>query len=438
MIPDSEKEKIRDGLLKTAINEPDRKAASIMALALSKIARFDFPTKWPNAISQLVEGTRAFSGPEYQGSLPFQLRRVLLILLNVIKEVVQNRIGPGRMRLKSFATELLVLLGSAYFSSFQPDIIQSALDDPDQWPLLEATLEQSLLSIKIIRKLTVGLMDAPRDNATFRQFWQQSLSLLQTVLHTAVSFPKALDPDSAVALLLRKNLCQIAKVHVNLSKDHPTDFALLQSEQYDVIQFHWHIMSLLGQKYASAAGYPPVTQVTSSIHDFDETRITLIDKLGHQSLLLLRACIKMVTLPGRGLRYRTEEERTRDEEAMAKLKSVVFTDNAIVELVNHIIMEILLFQPNDLREWEEEPDEWEKREELGGEDFEFAPRACAEKLLLDLALHFKEITIGQILKLLSAVTGNYNSVVLQVPSGLTVTQRLITLLFCRRKPYTMQ
>jgi hypothetical protein len=216
--------------------------------------------------------------------------------------------------------------------------------------------------------------------------------------------PQNHDTDSSTIQYLHRNLNQVAKLHVSMAREHASLFVVLQQD-YDVIQMHWHLVSILGQKYAAAAGYPAVSEVIGSVHDFDETRKSLIDKLGHQSLLLLRACIKMVAVPGRGMRYRTQDEKRADNDAASTLLDKVFTESSVIELINHIVMELLLFQPNDLREWEDEPDEWEKREELGGEDFEFAVRPCAEKLLLDLTLHFKPITVPHLLQMLDAVTG---------------------------------
>jgi hypothetical protein len=358
----------------------------------------------PNVISILVDNIRQYTSPELEGIYPYQLRRSLLLLLNVTKEVTQNRVGAGRVKLKSSASELLLLLGSIYFSCFQSGLIQEAFQEPSLLPMLEAVLEQSLLAIKTIRRLIL-LLDNMRSNDTVSEFWHRSLPEFQSILQFAITHDLAVDQQAPVILLLHKNLGQVAKLHVHVAKNYPTDFALLQNEKFEIIRMHWHLMSLLGQQYASAAGYPAIVQVTPSIQDFDESRKALVDKLGLQALLLLRACVKMIAMPGRGLRYRTPEEKQQDADAVEKMKEKVFTDNAVLELVNHIVMELLLFQPSDLQEWEEDPDEWEKREELGTEDFDFASRPCAEKLLLDLALYFREITLPEVLKMVERVTG---------------------------------
>jgi hypothetical protein len=401
MISDDEKQQLRLRLLQSGIQEPDRKLAALVALVIGKIARLDFPTKWPDLVNTLIDTIRQHQESTFHG---FMLKRAHILLLNVTKEVSQNRIGPGRGRLKQYATEIIHLLGVVYFGSFQVSIIQQTIEDPTHLPLLESALEQSLLAIKIIRRMVL-ILDGIRSDDTVKEFWIRSLPEFQSVLDIAISNDLTTNQESPVVQLLHKNLGQLAKLHVHVAKNSPTDFVLLQDDTFAVVQMHWRLMSLLGQQCASSAGYPPVVQVTQSVHDFDETKKSLVDKLGHQALMLLRACVKMISMPGRGLRYRTQEEKQEDADAVAKMHQKVFSEASILELVHHIVMELLLFQPSDLREWEEEPDEWEKREELGSDDFEFAARPCAEKLLLDLVLHFGSTSIPEILKLVTMVTG---------------------------------
>jgi hypothetical protein len=325
--------------------------------------------------------------------------------LYIFKEIAQNRIGPGRAKLKSYSGELLNLLSSVYFGSFTAESIQQELPYKEQWPSLEIRLEDALLSMKLIRRIIVMFVDDLFTNADVKKVWDESLSIFRSVVDITLSLAQKDTEDSPVIQYLHRNLSQIAKFHVSMVKEHFSAFIVLQRD-YDVIQMHWHMLCILGAKYATAAGYPAVSKVTGSVNEFDETRKTLVDKLGHQSLLLLRASIKMAT--GRGMRFRTAEEKQSDKDASSVLLDKVFTEAAIIELVNHIVSELLLFQPNDMREWEEEPDEWDKREELASEDFEFAVRPCAEKLLLDLTLHFKTPTVTHLMKMLEAVTGMFN------------------------------
>jgi len=56
------------------------------------------------------------------------------------------------------------------------------------------------------------------------------------------------------------------------------------------------------------------------------------------------------------------------------------------------------FRTRDLREWEEEPEEWEKREEELGDAWELSIRSCAEKLFLDLIVNFKDLLVPRLMQ----------------------------------------
>ena len=176
---------------------------------------------------------------------------------------------------------------------------------------------------------------------------------------------------------------------------------------------------MLGQQYSGGSDYSSGSRMKS----IEDPKTSLIRKLGHQALMLMRACVKLVGTSGRGLKLRSEEEKRRDNEALHRLADQVFPEVAVRELVDTVVTQIMLLQPDDLREWEDEPDEWEKRDESEGADYEFSPKACAEKLLFDLGLVFKEPARKRILELLGTVTGQFT--IQRVYSKLVVLTHLL-------------
>ena len=78
-----------------------------------------------------------------------------------------------------------------------------------------------------------------------------------------------------------------------------------------------------------------------------------------------------------------------------------------------VITRFFVFRASDLRDWEEEPEEWEKREESGeSDDWEFSIRSCAEKLFLDLAINYKAILVEPLLRVFYTVATPENENVL--------------------------
>ena len=62
-----------------------------------------------------------------------------------------------------------------------------------------------------------------------------------------------------------------------------------------------------------------------------------------------------------------------------------------------LVTQYFVFRRSDLREWEEEPEEWEKREEEITDAWEFSIRSCSEKLFLDLVINFKDLLVPKLL-----------------------------------------
>lgn len=70
-----------------------------------------------------------------------------------------------------------------------------------------------------------------------------------------------------------------------------------------------------------------------------------------------------------------------------------------------LLQNFFVFRQADLEEWEEDEDEWELREEGGGDAWEFEVRPCAEKLFMDLVLNFKHLLVEPLLQFFQSVTG---------------------------------
>jgi hypothetical protein len=63
----------------------------------------------------------------------------------------------------------------------------------------------------------------------------------------------------------------------------------------------------------------------------------------------------------------------------------------ISEMTLLIITKFFTFRQVDLQAWEEDEDEWEIREEGGGDTWEFEIRPCAERLFMDLVINFQSL-----------------------------------------------
>jgi len=72
-----------------------------------------------------------------------------------------------------------------------------------------------------------------------------------------------------------------------------------------------------------------------------------------------------------------------------------------------LVTRFFVFRPRDLRDWEEEPEEWERREEGEGDFWEFSIRSCSEKLFLDLVINYKDLLVQPLLQVFQSVASKF-------------------------------
>lgn len=97
--------------------------------------------------------------------------------------------------------------------------------------------------------------------------------------------------------------------------------------------------------------------------------------------------------------------------------SQLLTESFAREVMEILVTRFFVFTPRDLREWEEEPDEWEKSQEAAGEDWELSIRTCSEKLFLDLMVHYKDLLVQPLLAVFHDVASTYTCYGVANPFG---------------------
>lgn len=388
-----DKNVIRSRLLESGLNEPDDRLALQNALVTAKIARFEYPNEWPDAISQLVQTLRNASQLP-----PLQLARTLLTLLHVVKELSTGRLQRTRQNLQAATPEIVHVLGQLYADTV--GFWQQKLDGTDDVETTKA-MQLSLLVIKVLRRLLVSGYDHPNRDNDVVSFW----SVAQQHLGNFIQLRKqpSLGSSSASRTLLEKNMLQLAKLHHEMAKSHPAAFVLLPNS-LDLVQAYWGLVKEFGETFGSKEA---VTNAVASSNigtdgDADDEK-SATEKMALRGLLILRACVKMVHSPAQTFKYRTPEDKEEKNRATETVKQQLLGQQFVQEIMEIIVTKFFVFRASDLKEWEEEPEEWEKREEGDGEDWEFSIRSCSEKLFLDLAINYKEVLVQPLLQVFYSV-----------------------------------
>lgn len=373
---------IRSRLLDAGVNEADSRLALQNALVTAKIIRLEWPRVWPEAITSIVN---ALHSSVQIGANRLHLRRVLLILLYVVKELATGRLRLSRTNYQSVAPEIFHVIGRIYLDKVQQwqAFLQNGGDDEGS---AFESIEESLLAIKVTRRLLIAGFDLPNRDNDVQEFWRLARTQFEEFLQfaTAENTPVATD----VNRLIQKHLVQLAKLHLDMAQTHPAAFVMLP-DSLDLVRSYWSMIARFGETFGSKLPLSNAEIGTDGGSFEEET--PLMEQLATKGLLLVRACLKMAFYPGRYFKYLSEEAKLEQKQSIEAVKTTLFTDSLVREMMEIVVTRFFVFRASDFREWEEAPEEWERMQDGEGEAYQFSVRPCAEKLFLDLAINYKTV-----------------------------------------------
>lgn len=385
---------IRSGLLEAGIHEADARLALQNALVTAKIMRFEYPTDWPDAITNLVDILRS----SVQANAPrLHLPRALLILLHVIKELATGRLQRTRTSLQAVTPEIFHVLGRIYLDKVQQwqSFLRGGGDDEGS---AFDSIEESLLAIKVIRRLLIAGYPFPNRDKDVQEFWRLVRSQFGDLLAFVTSENPPVGPE--VIRLIQKHLVQLSKLHLDMAKTHPAAFVLLP-DSLDLVRAYWGLISKFGESFGSKSPIAGAKDTRDGGEGDDEKPV--LEQLTLKGLLLIRACLKMVFNPAQTFKYRHDEEKEEKKISIEAVKTTLFTEPLVREIMEIVVTRFFVFRSADLHEWEEEPEEWERAQDGEGETWEFSVRPCAEKLFLDLAINYRSIIAQPLLAVFNSV-----------------------------------
>lgn len=340
-IKPDEKKQIRYQLLQGGIAEADPQIALQNALAMSKVVRIDYPQDWPDVLTTLIAILRTASD-----SNQLHLRRGLLMLLQIIKELASARLRRSQTSLQSVTPEIVFLLSNVYLQKVDQWMgFLNGLNE-DESGAVDA-MDNSLLTLKILRRLLISGYEYPNHDKDVQGLWAQSQNQFGPFLDLISRNPPFL--ISPAKDLVEKHLLQLAKLHVEMSKTHPAAFALLPNS-LELAQAYWGLITTFAGQYRTsnadlkANGFSDINS--------REDRGTL-EKLTLKGLTLLRSCLKMVSSPAQSFKYRTPEIKKEQNDAMNFINTQLLTDGLVREMASTIVTSFFVFRQADLDAWEQ-------------------------------------------------------------------------------------
>ena len=158
-ISEPEKQNIKQGLILN-FSEPVSQIAVQRAVLISKIARIDCPKEWPELFPTLLQ---AIESPD-----ALIQHRAFLTLYHVVKAIASKRLLGDRRFFQDFTSNIysfVLNLWNSFTELFLSDVMRGASTQ-----IILANLEKALLTLRILRKLTVFGFYRPHQNQDCMRF----------------------------------------------------------------------------------------------------------------------------------------------------------------------------------------------------------------------------------------------------------------------------
>jgi len=387
-----EKAFIRSRLFQGSVDEDHPPFVLHNALLVAKVIRIDYPEKWPDAISTLIQIIRDASTGIQQ-----RLLGALTVLLHVVKELGSARLQRTQTSLQSVTPELVQILGEIYMdkTAYWGEFLTKGRGDEDDADL---AMQDSLTALKVLRRLLSGGFESPYKDTIVQQFW----AISQTQFDQFLVYVRG---DSPIPFpyqeVVGKHLLQFTKLHIQMAASRPASFVLLPNS-VPLVRGYWDLVADFAEVFEKSGGIKHTT--TQGV---DGTKLKmegpLQERLALKGLLLLRSCIAIVFHPVQTFKYKDQERKREEREAVEFMKTNLLTNDFVLQVVNVIVTKLFMFRQSDLDAWEEDPEDWEVQERNLGDAYEWEVRPCAERVFLDLITHYKDILARPLLSYFESI-----------------------------------
>ncbi|GAB0099223.1 importin-11 [Sergentomyia squamirostris] len=351
-IKSEEKESIKAALI-SSFNEPVPQVAVQIAVIISKIARYDCPRDWPQLIPTLLEAGR--------NDNHLQQHRALLVLQHVIKALSSKRL-PSERRLFEQLTENVYSFILNLWDGFISLYFQSMHEQNSPTDVSVSYIEKALLTLKILRKLTIHGFSKPHKS------------------EHCMMFIKAIFQRLKESLECRMRL----KMQISLRN-------LLELTEKFILKQTKILNEFLEQHPVSSIDFIPTILEFSFNYVFDEGTSMIFEGNVVQFTNFAIHCINLMkrvlscyplTMTGK------ISSATIDFSQATKAKEDFFTPQRLSYICERIIMHYFILTQSELDAWDEDPESYASDE--GGDSWKYELKPCTETFFVTLFNQFRE------------------------------------------------
>ncbi|XP_030214058.1 importin-11 isoform X1 [Gadus morhua] len=359
-LSEEEKTSLRAGLI-TNFNEPVNQIATQIAVLIAKVARLDCPRQWPELIPILMESVKGQDG--------LQQHRALLTFYHVTKTLASKRLAQDRRLFEDLASGIYSFACSLW--SHHTDCFLQQIYASDEAAAL-SSLERTLLSLKVLRKLTVHGFQTPQQNMEVMGFLNAVFERLKQFLECC----RRVGKDGTCREKLEKTIILYTKVLLDFLDYHPVAF-----------------ISLIQQSLEFAVSYL-FTHVGEGV---------TFERFTVQCMNLIKMILQNHTYkPAKNI----EDSKPESLEAH-NIKTAFFTHPTLTEIGRRLVSHYFLLTEEELALWEEDPEGFAV-EETGGDSWKYSLRPCTEVLFLDLFHKFSQTMTPVLLEMVQNLQGPTN------------------------------
>ncbi|XP_038621646.1 importin-11 [Tachyglossus aculeatus] len=358
-ISEEEKSTLRAGLI-TNFNEPVNQIATQIAVLIAKVARLDCPRQWPELIPTLIESVKV------QEDL--RQHRALLTFYHVTKTLASKRLAADRKLFYDLASGIYSFACSLWNHHTDTFLQQN----PRDGAALLNSLERTLLSLKVLRKLTVHGFVEPHKNMEVMGFLHAIFERLKQFLE----FSRSVGSDHACRDRLEKTIILFTKVLLDFLDQHPFSFT-----------------KLIQRSLEFAVGYV-FTEAGEGV---------AFERFIVQCMNLIKMIVKNYAYkPSKNF-----EDSSPETLEAHKIKMAFFTYPTLTEICRRLVTHYFLLTEEELTMWEEDPEGF-TAEETGGDSWKYSLRPCTEVLFIDIFHEYNQTLTPVLLEMVQTLQGPTN------------------------------
>ncbi|XP_043815485.1 importin-11 isoform X2 [Manihot esculenta] len=397
-ISSEEKNHLRQRLL-SHLREENDKIAVMLAVLISKIARFDYPKEWPELFSVLAH--------QLQSADVLTSHRIFTILFRTLKELSTKRLTADQRNFAEISSHFFdycwrlwqsdvqtILHGfSAVVQSYNPNALEQRHDE------LYLTSERWLLCLKIIRQLIVSGFQSDakciQEVRPVKEVSPMFLNAIQSLLPYYSSFQKG---HPQFWDFIKRACTKLMKVLVTIQGRHPYSF---------------------GDKSV----LPPVMDFCLNKIVDPEPDLLLFEPFLIQCMVMVKCVLECKEykpiLTGRVM----DENAITLEQMKKNISSVVggvltslLPSERLILVCNILIRRYFVLTASDLEEWYQYPETFHHEQDVVQWTEKLRP--CAEALYIVLFENYSQLLGPVVVSILQEAMNGCPSSVTEVTPGL--------------------